>query len=305
MANQTLINNLKFITDKALSDMTNGIEDANIDQTMGNYVNSGAIATGGQSYDVTVSQAVAYYKYIKGEVSLGGNLSTSDPLLYNMKVLSDKAIADRKNAYVDPNIEDTLRQMVRSGQILTGGQTEEKTVADALWYYKYIKGPDSILGYGGVGTTTGTGTGNQTSTGGNNTSTGGNTSNGSSGNGSSSSGSSGSTGSTTTGSGTSTSNNNDILKIQDGDINGLITETNKCVSDIINVISKIKNVEIPTINNSWAATESKSYVDKVSQSITKMENICKALDLLAQTYTKALQMNEQTGNQVSNYVNNI
>ena len=311
MANQLLISNLKFLTDKALNDMTNGYEDPNIEQTMSNYINSGAIATGGQSYEKTLQEAVTYYKYIKGEVSMGSG-SLSDPLLANMKLLSDKAIADRKSGYNDPNIEETMRQMVRSGQILTGGQTEEKTVSDAVSYYKYIKGPDSISGYGGTGTnnnnTTTTSTTTSTSTTNNNSSSS-NTSNTNSSQSTTSSSSTASSSSTSTAttpsSSSSTTSRSNTLSLKDGNISDIIAATNGAINDIDNLLNKITNTEITTINNSWAAQETSKYVDKVNQTVEKMRNINKALELLSSTYEKALRMNEETSKQVNTYVNNI
>ncbi len=288
MANIQLINNLKFITDKALKDLEQGYNDPNVEQTMGSYIQSGAISTGGQSYEKTLQEAVTYYKYIKGEVSMGG-VNSSDPLLSNMKILSDKAIADRKNGYNDPNIQETIRQMVRSGQIQTGGQTEEKTVQDAVNYYTYIKGNSKASS-----TTTTNNTQNTT------TSTQNNVTNS---NGSTTSSTQNNIQTNTTNQSTTSINNS--ITFKDTGIPGIISAINECTKDIEILLNNIKNNEINTINNSWVANEASSYVEKVNQATDKMNRINQALNLLATTYDKALKMNEETSKQVNNYVNNM
>ena len=267
MANRTLINNLKYITDKALADIASGYNDPNLEQTIGGLIQSGAISSEGQSYDKTLQEAVSYYKYIKGETSLG-DLSTTDPLLSNMKIISDKAIADRVNGYNDPNIEETMRSLVRSGAIKLDNGDENLTVEEAVWYYNYIKGPNVQ---------------SQTST-----------------QGSDSSSTDESYSST---SGTTTSTDTVVLK--DPSISGIIAAINECTNDIDTLLAKISNDEINTINNSWVAQETSSYVAKVNEATDKMKKINEALRLLASTFNEVLKMNEETSSQVKSYVDNI
>ena len=288
MANKTLLDNLQFITDRALEDLSKGYTDPNLEQTFRNYINSGSISSAGQSYDATLYEAITYYKYIRGEVSLGSG-GLADPLLNNMKILSDKAIADRKNGYEDPNIEDTIRSMVKSGFIIKNNGDEDLTVNESVAYYKYIKGNTPS-------------TTNNTSNVTNNTS---NTTSASNSNNTSTTNiSNNSTSNNITNSSTSSISNTSIT-LKDAGVSDIIKAINSCTNDIDTVLNKITNNEINAINNSWVATETSSYVAKVNEAGNKMRKINQALNLLGTTFDKALKLSEETSKQVNNYVNNI
>lgn len=99
--------------------------------------------------------------------------------------------------------------------------------------------------------------------------------------------------------------NNSTLKIKDDTLAELIGKINECKDLINDVWNSLKTEDIAKINNSWAANDAKTYVDKLLSEEKKINSLNSALSLLSNTYQKVMNESSATGEEVKTSINKI
>ena len=96
-----------------------------------------------------------------------------------------------------------------------------------------------------------------------------------------------------------------LMQLNNETITGIVSRINECVEAIENEWKSILNNEISKINNSWAAAEAKTYVDKVMNAGNKIKNVESGIKLLGQTYQKVNITSGETSQGVNKAVSQI
>ncbi len=280
--NKTTLDNMKTISDMAIADANKGHQDQNIESTMRKLVESGKISTDGQGVDKTVKEAVAYYKFVQGDDSQIGDVSQGGPLAENIKVLTSVAAKDRGVDLTDDEIESKVRDLVKDGTIKIDGQSEDKTISDAVNYYKYVRGANNNSTPNKDKTYDGTPTSIPNST----------------------PGTPGYTPQNTPGQTMPTTSTQNILMMNEEEINNLINRIRKVIEELDSYWSYIKNNCMEKVKNSWVADETKTYVDSVLAEDNNVNKIKESLLLLANTYESVRNNVNNTQSENAKYIQN-
>lgn len=122
-------------------------------------------------------------------------------------------------------------------------------------------------------------------------------------------GTSGSTGTTSTGTGasvdTTTSTSNTVIAVRTAEIEANIKKLNSIVEQLQSVWNDIKANQITAINNSWVGSVASTYTAKVEGMEPKVKAACSSLELIANTYSKAIKEISEKESDLTNKVASI
>ena len=95
------------------------------------------------------------------------------------------------------------------------------------------------------------------------------------------------------------------LMLSLSDIEEMIPKLRQASTDLKDTWSKTINSTLAKIENSWAGEDAKVYTDKVQALDPRVDKICQAIDLLAQTYQKVLDRSRNTVSDVAQKISSI
>ena len=95
------------------------------------------------------------------------------------------------------------------------------------------------------------------------------------------------------------------LMLSLSDIEEMIPKLRQASTDLKDVWSKTINSTVAKIENSWAGEDARVYTDKVQALDPRVDKVCQAIDLLAQTYQKVLDRSRTTVSEVSQKISSI
>ena len=95
------------------------------------------------------------------------------------------------------------------------------------------------------------------------------------------------------------------LMLSLSDIEEMIPKLRQASTDLRDTWSKTINSTLARIENSWAGEDAKVYTDKVQALDPRVDKICQAIDLLAQTYQKVLDRSRNTVSDVAQKISSI
>ena len=85
----------------------------------------------------------------------------------------------------------------------------------------------------------------------------------------------------------------------------MIPKLRQASTDLRDTWSKTINSTLAKIENSWAGEDAKVYTDKVQALDPRVDKVCQAIDLLAQTYQKVLDRSRNTVSDVAQKISSI